>query len=231
MAAHYINEIQSLQPQGPYLMGGYCLGGNVALEMAQQLHLQGQTVTLFILDSGFYNWPPPTTDPPQERFPYHHIRRFNYHWQRNRLTDALLRYAVDNLKKAGQKVSYVLSSPDNRRRQRIRDAHDKARTDYRAKFYAGRITLFRSDEFCARKDKDWHLNWSDLAAGGFDYHVVPGTHVTMVQEPHVQILAKKLKAYLEQAQTSDSGKKTLIRCQSNASFTTSSSTEHLPARE
>ena len=38
MAAHYVQEIRSFQPEGPYYLGGYSMGGLVAFEMAQQLH-------------------------------------------------------------------------------------------------------------------------------------------------------------------------------------------------
>lgn len=49
MAGHYIQEIQTIQPNGPYLLGGRCLGGTIALEMAQQLLAQGQQVLLVVL--------------------------------------------------------------------------------------------------------------------------------------------------------------------------------------
>ncbi len=52
MAAHYIREIQNVQPQGPYFLGGYSFGGIIAFEMAHQLHSQGQKVALLaMLDS------------------------------------------------------------------------------------------------------------------------------------------------------------------------------------
>ncbi len=53
MAAHYIKEIQILQPQGPYYIGGYSFGGMVALEMAQQLRAQGHTLGLVVLLDSF----------------------------------------------------------------------------------------------------------------------------------------------------------------------------------
>ena len=49
MAAHYIKEIQTVQPEGPYLLGGRCFGGTVAFEMAQQLTAQGHEVASLIL--------------------------------------------------------------------------------------------------------------------------------------------------------------------------------------
>src|SRR5207245_3324372 len=52
MAQHYVAAIQTVQPQGPYLLGGWSLGGGIAFEMAQQLHGQRQDVPLLpILDS------------------------------------------------------------------------------------------------------------------------------------------------------------------------------------
>jgi thioesterase domain-containing protein len=49
MAAHYIEEIKSVQPQGPYLLGGRCFGSTVAFEMAQQLCTQGEEVALLAI--------------------------------------------------------------------------------------------------------------------------------------------------------------------------------------
>ncbi|MBS0172290.1 MAG: amino acid adenylation domain-containing protein [Nitrospira sp.] len=51
MAAHYIEEIRSIQPRGPYLIGGTCTGGLAAYEMAQQLTAQGETVILAVMES------------------------------------------------------------------------------------------------------------------------------------------------------------------------------------
>ena len=46
MAAEHLSDIRRFQPQGPYFIGGACAGGVVALEMAHQLHGQGEVVAL-----------------------------------------------------------------------------------------------------------------------------------------------------------------------------------------
>ncbi len=46
MATDYITEIQRVQPYGPYLLAGLSNGGQIAIEMAQQLQAQGKTVAL-----------------------------------------------------------------------------------------------------------------------------------------------------------------------------------------
>jgi thioesterase domain-containing protein len=49
MAADYLERVRSVQPEGPYLLGGYCHGALVAFEMAQQLQAQGRKVDLLVL--------------------------------------------------------------------------------------------------------------------------------------------------------------------------------------
>jgi amino acid adenylation domain-containing protein len=52
LAAHYVQEIRVIQPTGPYHLGGWCVGGIIAYEMARQLQEEGQEVALLaLLDS------------------------------------------------------------------------------------------------------------------------------------------------------------------------------------
>jgi amino acid adenylation domain-containing protein len=55
MASKYLEEIMTVQPSGPYYLGGYCMGGTIAMEIAQLLTSSGEKVnTLFLLET--YNW-------------------------------------------------------------------------------------------------------------------------------------------------------------------------------
>ncbi len=49
MAAAYVQEVLTVQPHGPYFFGGYCLGGIIAFEMAQQVTALGKKVELVLL--------------------------------------------------------------------------------------------------------------------------------------------------------------------------------------
>ena len=49
MAATYIESMRSVQPEGPYILGGFCGGGLIALEMARQLQMSGQAVEMLVL--------------------------------------------------------------------------------------------------------------------------------------------------------------------------------------
>jgi phthiocerol/phenolphthiocerol synthesis type-I polyketide synthase E len=49
MAAVYVKEIRRVQPHGPYFIAGYCMGGTVAFEVAQQLLQLGEPIALLAL--------------------------------------------------------------------------------------------------------------------------------------------------------------------------------------
>ena len=49
MAAAYIHDMRLIQPEGPYILGGECLGGNIAFAMAHHLELLNQKVALLVL--------------------------------------------------------------------------------------------------------------------------------------------------------------------------------------
>ncbi len=49
IAAAHLKSLRSVQPEGPYLLGGFCNGALLAYEMARQLHTQGHRVDLLVL--------------------------------------------------------------------------------------------------------------------------------------------------------------------------------------
>ncbi len=49
MADAHLEALQTLQPEGPYHLGGFCLGGLIAFEMAQRLQARGQRVDSLII--------------------------------------------------------------------------------------------------------------------------------------------------------------------------------------
>lgn len=54
MAAAHIKSMRTVQPEGPYRLGGWCNGGLVAYEMARQLHAAKQVVDLLVLIDPMY---------------------------------------------------------------------------------------------------------------------------------------------------------------------------------
>ena len=49
MAADYIVSLRNEQPEGPYIIAGYCFGSWVAVEMARLLRNQGEQIDALLL--------------------------------------------------------------------------------------------------------------------------------------------------------------------------------------
>jgi thioesterase domain-containing protein len=76
---------------------------------------------------------------------------------------------------------------------------------YYPQTYPDRITLLLASESLARSPEDPRLGWSEFAGGGVDLQVIPGNHDTItgnndtkIEEAHMQVLAEKLKACIDQ---------------------------------
>ena len=54
LAARYVAIVQGVQPRGPYFLAGFCFGGVLAFEVANQLELQGERVELLALLDAAY---------------------------------------------------------------------------------------------------------------------------------------------------------------------------------
>ena len=53
MVAYYLEGMRKVQPQGPYLLGGYSFGGLAAYEIARHLRAAGEEVALLVLFDTF----------------------------------------------------------------------------------------------------------------------------------------------------------------------------------
>ena len=201
MAAFYVKEIMTLQPEGPYLLGGRCFGGRVVFEMAQQLRKLGQKVGLLAI---FDTWPPfvetPPSYVPKERDTKHFITRTIHHLKTGELFTVAKRYSVNKFLKAKwkvkNKVEYVFSNSQKRLFKEIMLIHFKAQDNYLATKYPGKITLIECGTF---KD-EYREGWRNLAEGGLESHHIAGTnHKSIIKEPHLKLFAEKLNLVLENA--------------------------------
>ncbi|AEH46249.1 Phenylalanine racemase (ATP-hydrolyzing) [Parageobacillus thermoglucosidasius C56-YS93] len=67
MAADYINQMKTVQPEGPYYLLGWSLGGNVAHAMATQLQQQGEEVALLVMLDAYPSHFLPIAKAPDEQ--------------------------------------------------------------------------------------------------------------------------------------------------------------------
>ncbi len=81
--------------------------------------------------------------------------------------------------------------------KRLFHAHAVLANDYAVRPYPGRITLFRPSELPVPIQTREDRGWGKLAAS-VEVHFVPGHHHSMVKDPHVQVLAQKLRLCMQQ---------------------------------
>jgi syringomycin synthetase protein SyrE len=209
LAAHYIAEIRTVQPSGPYYLGGVSFGGLVALEMAQQLCESGEQVGLLAL----LDTPGPGAFRPKSfggKFLGHlsNLRKFGFKYL-TLLGHKLLSKIRGN---AGEEPDDPATQAVRRIAQgaKLRQLFEELAASYTVKKYCGRITLFSLAERGGMSDSlfdpalvhvDPLLGWGGLAEGGVELHQVPGEHVSMLQEPHVRVVGETLRRCLEQART------------------------------
>ncbi len=208
MAVEYLREMRTIQPKGPYFLGGYCLGGTVAYEIAQILHREGEEVALVaMLDT--YNF----SRALKSSFA-------GFIWQKTRFhfgnfvqlrPKEMWRYVKEKARVAhdGELANIFTSRPGSATEEGVARAtsgveasvqaiNDHAAEVYVPKPFAGRLTLFKPHANY-KFYPDPNMGWGDLVLGLDIVEVSTNPHAMLV-EPYVRQLAAELKSRLDQVQ-------------------------------
>jgi amino acid adenylation domain-containing protein len=187
-AASYVHEIRAIQPHGPYFLAGWCYGGMVAFEVAQQFQAQGERVALLaMLEAGFG-----LTGLDLIRRYRRRLRYILHMGRRAQLASVhkRIRKLATTQPSTTLPISENGSIPTSVRASR-----------YIPKAYPGRVTLFRTDEHNQPPFLAPLRGLGELARGGVEVHDIPGKHTTVLLEPNVRVLAEKLNVCLLKART------------------------------
>jgi aspartate racemase len=203
MATDYLNEIKTIQPEGPYLLGGECIGGLVAFEMAQQLQAQGEKVGLLVLiDTVLLKGMSYVTHSVYKTLELHHWKaRLKHHWNTvpQLAPKKLLPYLFDKAKKAIGRVFTRNDIPEVQQIQQERmDAHINTLRRYKPKVYPDSLVLLVT-EGLSKQMQDPTLGWENMAAQGLEIYKLPGEHASYLGE-QVQNTAQRLRACLDEVQ-------------------------------
>lgn len=203
MANHYIKEIQTIQPEGPYLLGGYYMGGIIAYEMAQQLSAQGHKVPLIILLNTYFNWGKFTNPPYQEKMQFL-VQKISFQWRNFRLLDHEKRWKFfwEKAKIAEQiiKNKFTLNGVEATFVEKI---NVQAANIYEPKKYSGRVVLLSPSTQYSRY-KDIQEGWLSLISGDIIFREVPAYPGGMLLEPFVELLANELQVCINNITREDS---------------------------
>jgi thioesterase domain-containing protein len=223
MAAYYVESLRAAQPEGPYFLGGWSLGGTVAYEMAQQLTARGQKVSqLLILDTSAWNSPVENFDDRIED-PLEideRLLRDLLHNAQPVLQEELQCYqGVERIEYLVRKAKSLNLFPPDLEIAEVRfflevfKVNARAKRQYIPKSYPGSVTLFKTareiepppadwserTEWITKRGLDPTMGWGDLAASGVRVIDIPGTHATMLNDPNVETLAAQIRACLDDA--------------------------------
>jgi amino acid adenylation domain-containing protein len=221
IAADHVAAMRAVQPRGPYHFAGWSFGGLVVYEMARQLEAAGEKAAFVgLLDTmshglhrvrqrarqadgvailagdeaararrPFSLRPEDLEGLPLEEQARRAVAELHANGVALRMTPEVLADAV-----------------------RLERDRDRSFAEYEPEPYPGTLTLFRAQEapqeqdtFLAEytDDQRWTLGWCRHAAA-VEVHPVPGSHPTLVSEPHVRVLAERVRASLAAARASSS---------------------------
>jgi amino acid adenylation domain-containing protein len=213
VARRYIDEIRQVQPHGPYLLGGYCLGGTVALEMARQFLESGETVGLVALIEDYnvraMTWPLPLHQALINRFilnPYFHLRnvvraegagKISFFAEKLRVEAARIK-ASTRLGWARLRRRFLPDHTESTPQFKLADIYNKALAQYDTRPYPGELTVFLSERHLAGFDIPLG-GWGDVALGGVRFYSLPFGPRGSLVEPYVGQLAVLLCSCIDRA--------------------------------
>lgn len=208
IAAQYIREMQTVQPQGPYLLAGFCMGGTVAFEMARQLQAQGQVISMLtFMETYIWSQHPPISLPGKLQY---YGQKVLFNWGRLISGEKdFIKRRIDLIKEKIALWNETLKSKKGFEFRRengqhsllylLEEANDTAAIEYvpSGKFQ-GKIIHFiptREYKHITRNDPGWDAFTSE----GTEVYHIPAYPRQMLVEPFVPMLADKLKDCIKKA--------------------------------
>jgi amino acid adenylation domain-containing protein len=201
LAVRVCESIHGIQGSGPYILGGYCFGGILAFEAAQQLLLQGEEVRLVVL-----------FDTPAPGYPRILSSRQRY-WDElvsGGVVRTTVREVLAHAKAVGRLLkSRTLANAQNtlvnvgiaaaavRGKDGVNLVEAAART-YVPKPIDADVAQFIAEDqnVSSRVLEDPRLGWRYLCKRDFRVWRVPGDHITWLREPHARATAELLNRVL-----------------------------------
>lgn len=187
MAEHYVKEIQTVQPEGPYYLAGNCFGGLITFEMARLLNAKGQKVALVVL-----------------------IEAYNPSF--SKLLPSKLQQGINDFKMGGfesiykkliWKISFhafkLIKKPLPRALRSVVRANHRAYDNYKPKFYPDKITLFVASRSPAWEMEKPVFGWEELTDEELEVYKIQGGHLNIFEKHNIKGLAENLRLCLDKA--------------------------------
>lgn len=232
MAAHYLEAIRAVQPEGPYLLSGWSLGAYVAYEIAVRLQQLNQEVELLVM----IDIPPDLKTGYKARdlgriagllvsfqdnlpWVYDYLALIRVRQplslqpsKSNHESQGIIKRMLSSLGHRSEKIRVASKDTQSMtRKEQIRVTirlwqmvfgNVAALYRYKAPAYDGKIVLLKTSDIKLDQDETW--GWRDLVKGGVDVHDVPGNHLNLLRHPNASAIAKILRRYLDSLRNTQS---------------------------
>ncbi|MDQ2093166.1 type I polyketide synthase [Rhodalgimonas zhirmunskyi] len=207
-ARDYLAEMRAVQPEGPYMLGGFSGGGIIAYEIAQQLKAAGEEVAMLVMLDTPLPQRRPLTGRDRMAIQMQELKAGGFAYP---LKWLVRRIAWEVEKRRAKDESVAGNAAVTFHDTAIEQAFLGAVATYELTPWDGPLALFRpplvgkwevapgrwvnSERAYVTNDNDWGP-YAPLV----EVVEVPGDHDSMVLEPNVRVLAARMKRAIEDAE-------------------------------
>ncbi len=188
IARDYVQAMRSVQPKGPYYLGGMCAGTHIGEQMVMQLEAEGEKVALLAI---FDTWVRQNS----------HVRwKWSVYYYRQRLR-GMLRMSLR------RQMKMVLGAL-TKKMQRAATMQGPVETlwsklywpgkDFKPPHFQAPVALFKRPKQPFYYIKDEAMGWGERSQGGVHIYRIDFPH-QMLREPYVRELAKRLLECISRA--------------------------------
>ncbi|MEL6813706.1 MAG: SDR family oxidoreductase [Cyanobacteria bacterium J06598_3] len=209
MARDYIAAIKTVQPEGPYNLGGWSMGGVIAYEMAQQLGSQGSRAVIMVDSpapiqkeaaesslSQLLVFARSLNIPDAQTQPLALSERFRHLNLAEQIEEIRRKAIAINVLPESFGRSHMLALYD------VFKANDTALKQYVATrdITSSPMLFVRGQDVSAMTSDFNTLGWQQLVGSRLRVSQAPGDHYTMVEGPQAQVLGNLIETYLQSVQ-------------------------------
>jgi len=206
IAANYIAEIVAQNPEGPYALAGYSLGGTIAYEMARQMIVMGKDVKLLaVFDT--YAKQSDKFDPFVKKI-FNRVSLLIMQFLYSFVLFAndpkrTIQYKSTVIKRRIIRLFWKVKGTEEKREgffaydNEIDEASAKAKRNYYQKPLNIAVDLFRAKKKTFYMADFKYLGWRKFALKGVNVHDIPGEHNTIFAPPHDKEFAVELQKCLD----------------------------------
>ncbi|MEV5903054.1 amino acid adenylation domain-containing protein [Streptomyces sp. NBC_00015] len=197
IAELYLSEVRAVQPEGPYHLGGWCMGGMVSYEMARRLEAAGEEVAALTIISASIDDPVPPRYATSESAAILGAFAGRIDVTEAELDaldpEARLEHVVRLTQGTGHERADARSVADLRRLVQLYTRHARALLAYRdtpREPLRGDAVLIRAE---TELFEGWHMGWQPRVGGTLLIDESPGNHFSMLEQPNVPEVARRLE--------------------------------------